>query len=98
MVDAYYQGVFGQRDTLLPITPPQQRYIKPIRAIPKKPKILKPFNFLNRHAVLGALTSFQVGVFGFLVGYGAGGVEGGFIGWIIGLSIGVLGGVLLARP
>lgn len=64
---------------------------------PARPAPLAGFHFFNRHAILGALTSFQVGVFGFLIGYGIAGFEAGFLGWLLGCSLGLLAGTLVCR-
>lgn len=93
VVEAYYQGVLGQRDTLLPS--PRQ-FNQPF-AVPAERPRKKEFRLFNRGAVLSALTSFQVGVFGFLLGYGTAGFEAGFFGWLIGSSLGFLAGALLSR-
>ncbi len=93
VVQAYYQGVLGHRDALRPFSRP----IDSIFTIPvDKPK-KREFKFFNRSAVLSALTSFQVGVFGFLIGYGIAGFETGFFGWLLGSSLGFLAGTLLTR-
>ncbi len=86
MVEAYYQGVLGQRDTLLPSSR-QQTFAVPA----EKLKL-----FSSRGALLSALTSFQAGVFGFLLGYGIAGFEAGFFGWLLGSSLGFLAGTLLS--
>lgn len=91
MVQAYYQGVLGPRDTLLPFSHPANLTV-PVDK-PKK----REFKLFNRSAVLSALTSFQIGVFGFLVGYGIAGFEMGFFGWLLGSSLGFLAGALLSR-
>ncbi|MBS3164926.1 hypothetical protein J4439_05845 [Candidatus Woesearchaeota archaeon] len=59
------------------------------------PSIRRPS--FERGTILTALTSFQVGVFGFLIGYGISGFETGFVGWLLGSSLGLLAGALLAR-
>ena len=71
---------------------PEEKPQAPSRHVP-----LAGFHFFNRHAILGALTSFQVGVFGFLIGYGIAGFEAGFLGWLLGSSFGLLAGTLVAR-
>lgn len=89
VVEAYYQGVLGQRDTLLPSSR-QVTFAVPV----EKPK---KFRFSTRGAMLSALTSFQVGVFGFLLGYGIADFESGFFGWLLGSSLGFLAGTLLSK-
>ncbi len=71
---------------------PQKKTSPASRAVP-----LAGFHFFNRHAILGALTSFQVGVFGFLIGYGIAGFEAGFLGWLLGSGLGLLAGTLVCR-
>lgn len=58
----------------------------------------KELMFFNRDATLGALLSFQVGVFGFLIGYSTYGLEGGTLGWILGLAIGLVARCLFVKP
>lgn len=91
MVEAYYQGVLGQRDTLLPSS---RQFTQPFAALAETPK---KFRFSTRGAMLSALTSFQVGVFGFLLGYGIADFEAGFFGWLLGSSLGFLAGTLLSQ-
>ena len=109
VVQAYYQGVFGPRGPLMQFSPPLDRellkFSDPVvrreKRAPQRKKSYESeaneFRFFNREAVLGALTSFQVGVLGFLVGYAIAGFEAGFFGWLLGLSVGLLAGKMVAR-
>jgi len=93
VVQAYYQGVLDPRDTLLSFSRPSDS--NPTIPVEKPKK--SEFKLFNRSAIVSVLTSFQVGVFGFLIGYGIAGFEAGFFGWLLGSSLGFLAGAIVAK-